>query len=98
MAVEEEESGECLVLPEGHRDGVCGGGDVEGDGEVGEEGLDGVGAEGARVFEAVEAEESADPLEVGGFSAEGVVSAGLRLVKWCNLCASTAASTGAVRP
>ena len=70
MAVEEEESGEGLVLPEGHRDGVGSGRDVQGHREVGEEGLDCVGAEGAGVLEAVEAEETADPVQVGGFGAQ----------------------------
>ena len=92
MAVEEEESGEGLVLPEGHpvrtakpsrrtsgrcgppgrdgRDGVSSGRDVQGHREVGEEGLDCVGAEGAGVLEAVEAEETADPVQVGGFGAQ----------------------------
>ena len=62
MAVEEEESGEGLVLSSGR--------DVQGHREVGEEGLDCVGAEGAGVLEAVEAEETADPVQVGGFGAQ----------------------------
>ena len=67
VAIEEEKGGECLV--------VCGRGDVEGDGQMGEEGLDRLWAEGTWVFEAMEAKVAADPVEVGGFGAKGVVSA-----------------------
>jgi hypothetical protein len=65
MAVEEEESGESLIL--------CGGGDVLFDGEVGEEGLDFWGAHVFGVTFVMEEDVAFDPVAVGLFGAVGVV-------------------------
>jgi hypothetical protein len=65
-AVEEEQSAERLVLG--------GGRDVVVDGEGGEERFDVVRGEEGRVSLFVEEDEAADPMQVGGFGAWGVVA------------------------
>ncbi len=65
VSVQEEESGEGLVLG--------GGGDVEVYGEVSEEGFDFGGAHEGRMALLVEEDEAAYPVEVGGLRAERVV-------------------------
>lgn len=65
MAVEEEDSGEGLILG--------GGGDILFDGEVGDEGLDFGGAHVFGVVFVVEEDVAFDPVFVGLFGAVGVV-------------------------
>lgn len=66
LAVEEQEGGEGLVL-RGRRAAF-------GDGEVGQEGSDLVGAELARVAHGVEADEAAEPVQVRVFGARAVAA------------------------
>ncbi len=65
-AVEEEQGAERLVLG--------GGRDVVVDGEGGEKRFDVVGGEVGGVALVVEEDEAADPVQVGGFGARGVVA------------------------